>query len=844
MFLYFCLKINQKTMQKKYVIIGGVAGGATTAARLRRIDENAEIIMLEKGAHISYANCGLPYYIGGVIKERNNLLVQTPESFGGRFNIDVRIFSEVTDIDAENQTVSICEVKTGKEYTERYDKLVLSPGAQPVRPPIPGINHKNIFTLRNVDDTDRIKAFVDDEKPRSAVVVGAGFIGLEMAENLHHRGINVTVVEAAPQVMNMMDPEIAAILHQHFKEKEVGLYLQDAVQEFQDNGEEVSLVLTSGTRLKADFVVLSIGVKPDTYLAQKAGLQLGQRGGIVVNDYLQTSKENIYAVGDAIEFPHPLTGQSSLAFLAGPANKQGRILADNLVYGHNRKYRGSIGTAIAKVFDLTAGTTGLSDKALAQAGIPHQSTIVNAGSHAGYYPGSTNMVLKITFNPENGKVLGGQVVGYGGVDKRIDIIAAVIKENGDIYDLQEIEHAYAPPFSSAKDPVSQAGYNAENIMKGLFLPLSPYQFHEWSHSDSCLIDVRTPDEYSLNAIEGSVNIELDQLRDRLEEIPRDKNLYIFCGVGLRGYVATRILKQHGFENVYNLSGGLKVYQSALASQNNPIRFSQIEEAKIDEEENGHLPQIKTDTLQVDACGLQCPGPVLKLKEEMARLEPGQEMQVKASDPGFYNDVASWCKVTGHTLVGRSKKGAEITAVIRKKLEKPSGGNGMEQFSEGIRTIDKGDNKTIIVFSDDLDRALASFVIANGAASMGKKVTMFFTFWGLNVIKKQNKPRTRKGMMDRMFGLMMPGHAGKLPLSNMNMGGIGRSMMKQRMKSKNVDALEVMIDNAVRSDVQMIACQMSMDVMGVNGEELIDGVRIGGVANYLEEAESSNLNLFI
>jgi NADPH-dependent 2,4-dienoyl-CoA reductase/sulfur reductase-like enzyme/peroxiredoxin family protein/TusA-related sulfurtransferase/rhodanese-related sulfurtransferase len=769
--------------------------------------------------------------------------VQTPESGGGRFNIDVRIFSEVIDIDSEKQSVNIRDLKTGKEYSENYDKLVLSPGAQPVKPPIPGIDHKNIFTIRNVDDTDRIKAFVDDEKPRSAIVVGAGFIGLEMAENLHHRGINVTVVEAAPQVMSMMDPEMAALLHQHFKEKEVGLYLQDAVKEFQDNGDELHLLLASGNRLKADFVILSIGVKPDNSLAQKAGLELGLRGGIIVDDYLQTSKENIYAVGDAIEFPHPITGQSSLAFLAGPANKQGRILADNMVYGHNRKYRGSIGTAIAKVFDLTAGTTGLSDKSLAQAGIPHQSTIVNAGSHAGYYPGSTNMVLKLSFNPENGKVLGAQIIGYGGVDKRIDIIAAIIKENGDIFNLQEVEHAYAPPFSSAKDPVNQAGYNAENIMKGLFMPLSPYKFHEWSHSDSCLIDVRTPDEYSLNAIEGSVNIELDQLRSRLDEVPRDKNLYIFCGVGLRGYVAARILRQHGFEQVYNLSGGLKVYQSALARQDNPIKFHKSEEAIPESDSaNGQLPYIKADTLQVDACGLQCPGPVLKLKEEMAKIAPGQEMQVKATDPGFYNDVASWCKVTGHTLVGRSKKGADITAVIRKKTEAVE--NGLGQMAEGVQTIDRGDNKTIIVFSDDLDRALASFVIANGAASMGKKVTMFFTFWGLNVIKKQEKPRTRKGMMDRMFGLMMPGHAGKLPLSNMNMGGLGRSMMKHRMKSKNVDALEVMIDNAIRGDVQMLACQMSMDVMGVRSEELIEGVRIGGVANYLEEAESSNLNLFI
>ncbi|MFO8002031.1 MAG: FAD-dependent oxidoreductase [Marinilabilia sp.] len=829
-------------MENKYVIVGGVAGGATTAARLRRIDEKAEIVMLEKGPHISYANCGLPYYIGGVITDRDKLLVQTPESFGARFNIDVRIYSEVTGIDSEKQFVKIKDHKSGKEYDETYGKLVLSPGAKPIKPPIPGIDHKNIFTLRNVDDTDCIKNFVDSEKPASAVVVGAGFIGLEMAENLHKRGVKVTIVEAAPQVMNMMDPEMAALLHQHFKEQEVGLYLQDAVKNFRNNGDVVGITLASGKNLNADCVVLSIGVKPDVSLAEKAGLKIGNKGGIVVNDYLQTSAGNIYAVGDAIEFPHPLTGESSLAFLAGPANKQGRILADNMVYGHKRKYRGSIGTAIAKVFDMTAGTTGLSDKALAQAGVRHQSTIVNAGSHAGYYPGSTNMVLKISFNPEDGRLLGGQIVGYEGVDKRLDMLATVIKENGTIYDLQEVEHAYAPPFSSAKDPVNQAGYNAENIMKDLFRPLSPYQFHEWDHSGSCLLDVRTPDEHALNAIEGSVNIELDALRERLEELPRDKNIYIFCGVGLRGYVATRILKQNGFEKVYNLSGGLKVYQAAISDQNNPLNFSNAQNAiPLQEDVAGHMPQISPDMMQVDACGLQCPGPILKLKEEIAKIEAGQEMQVKATDPGFYGDVASWCKVTGHTLVGRKKKGPEITAVIRKKNGDET---GLAQMTEGVRSIDRGDNKTLIVFSDDLDRALASFVIANGAASMGKKVTMFFTFWGLNVIKRQEKPQTRKTMMDRMFALMMPGHAGKLSLSNMNMGGIGRNMMKKRMKSKNVDALEVMINNAIGNNIQMIACQMSMDVMGVHSEELIDGVKIGGVANYLEEAEASNLNLFI
>jgi NADPH-dependent 2,4-dienoyl-CoA reductase/sulfur reductase-like enzyme/rhodanese-related sulfurtransferase len=563
----------------KYVIVGGVAGGATTAARLRRIDEDAEIIMLEKGPHISYANCGLPYYIGGVIEDRNKLLVQTPESFNARFNIDIRIHSEVTSVNSDDKSVSVKKTQTGEVYTETYDKLILSPGASPIKPPIPGTNSPNIFTLRNVKDTDKIKAFVDDEKPRTAVVVGAGFIGLEMAENLHHIGVKVTVVEAASQVMNMMDSEIAAPLHQHFKEKNVGLFLEDAVKEFVPNGELTEVHLSSERVIKADFVILSIGVRPDTFLAKSSGIKIGETGGIWVDEYLQTSKEDIYAVGDAIEFPHPISGKPSLAFLAGPANKQGRILADNMVFGHKRKYQGSIGTAIAKVFDLTAGIAGLTHKKLKDLGIEHESTIVNAGSHAGYYPGAKQMIMKISFNPVNGKLLGGQIVGSDGVDKRLDLLATIIKNGGTIYDLEEIEHAYAPPFSSAKDPVNQAGFNAENIINGFFKPLSPFQFKKLSTEGSFVLDVRTPKEYVLGAIDGAVNIEVDDLRNHLNEIPKNKKILIYCAAGLRGYIAARILRQNGFDDVYNLSGGLKVYNQIMVEQSNAIFYDNLVEAE-------------------------------------------------------------------------------------------------------------------------------------------------------------------------------------------------------------------------------------------------------------------------
>lgn len=824
-------------MQKTFVIVGGVAGGATTAARLRRIDEHANIIMLEKGPHISYANCGLPYYIGGIITDRDNLLVQTPESFGTRFNIDVRIFSEAISINPASKSIEVKNHKSGETYLLGYDKLVLSPGASPVKPPIQGIDHPHIFTLRNVEDTDQIKSFIVGKKPSSAVVVGAGFIGLEMAENLHHQGINVTVIEAAPQVMNMIDPEMASLLHQSFKENNVGLFLKDGVKSFNNNPNgSINVQLASGETISTDFVILSIGVRPDTKLAKHADLKIGETGGVWVDKYLQTSQEDIYAVGDSIEFPHPLTSKPSLAFLAGPANKQGRILADNLVFGHTKSYNGSIGTAIAKVFDLTAGITGLADKSLKTAGIKYQSTIVNGGSHAGYYPGAMQMTLKISFCPDTGKLYGGQVVGYKGVDKRLDMLATIIKNDGTIYDLQEIEHAYAPPFSSAKDPVNQAGFNAENIIRGFFKPLSPYEFFNRNINDTVVVDVRTKDEFSLGAVDGALNIPVDDIRNRLNELPKNKKILLYCGVGLRGYVAARTLRQNGFEEVFNLSGGLKVCQSALAPQENRIIAETTTDIMSEQEEatmSNHLIKLENQ-IQVDACGLQCPGPIMKLKTEIDKLQTGDQLQIKASDPGFYSDVASWCKVTGNQLVAREKENGAITAIIQKN----------DVLKEGFSINERGDNKTLIVFSDDMDRALASFVIANGAAAMGKKVTMFFTFWGLNVIKKQNKPRVNKGVMDRMFGMMMPKHSGDLRLSNMNMGGMGAKMMKKRMKDKKVDSLEIMIQNAQATGINMIACQMSMDVMGVRQEELINGIEIGGVANYLEEAEKANVNLFI
>jgi NADPH-dependent 2,4-dienoyl-CoA reductase/sulfur reductase-like enzyme/rhodanese-related sulfurtransferase len=551
----------------KYVIIGGVAGGATAAARLRRLDENCEIVMFEKGEHISYANCGLPYYIGDTITEKKNLLLQTPVSFGNRYDVDVRVRSEVVAINLESKTVSVRNLINNKEYEESYDKLILSPGANPIVPPLPGIESSRILTLRNVHDTERIKQYVSSvsSKLKKVVVVGAGFIGLEMVENLKKAGYQVTLVEKAQQVMITVDAPIAAMVQKQLKEQQVEVLLQTEAKAFETKEDSIIVTLSNGQQIEADFVILSIGVRPNTTLAANAGLKIGQTGGIWVNEYLQTSNPDIYALGDAIEFPHPLSKIPYCCYLAGPANRQARICADNIVLGNKEKYPGSITTAIAKVFDLTVGSAGLSELYLQKNNIPYLTSITHPFSHATYYPGAKQMSIKINFAPESGQLLGAQLVGAEGVDKRLDMMASVMSRGGSVYDLIDIEHAYAPPYSSAKDPVAYAGYVAENILTKRVVPM---QWHElkailgkdnWQ-DEYFLLDVRSAMEVKNGMIEGAVNYPVDELREFIDDIPQDKKIIIYCAVGMRGYIASRILMQSGFEQVYNLSGGYKTYQ--------------------------------------------------------------------------------------------------------------------------------------------------------------------------------------------------------------------------------------------------------------------------------------------
>jgi peroxiredoxin family protein/rhodanese-related sulfurtransferase/TusA-related sulfurtransferase len=585
----------------------------------------------------------------------------------------------------------------------------------------------------------------------------------------------------------------------------------------------------------ADIVILSIGVRPETTLAKKAGLAIGEAGGIVVNDYLQTSDENIYAVGDAIEFKHPITGKPWLNYLAGPANRQGRICADNMLLGNKVKYEGSIGTAIAKVFDLTVASTGLPAKQLKRNEIPYLSSVTHSGSHAGYYPNSLQMSIKITFSPVDGKLYGAQIVGCDGVDKRIDQIALLIKQQGTVYDLMQLEHAYAPPYSSAKDPVAIAGYVAENIL------LKRVNIITWRDiqqvNDGVILDVRTPIEFSLGAIPGAVNIPVDGIRNHLDEIPKDKNIYIYCAVGLRGYLAARVLMQHGFTNVFNLSGGYKLYKSATT----PVVLDEKDMNACSSGiaiDNGNKESVM-ETIKIDACGLQCPGPIMKLKKSIEDVNVGDRLEIVATDPGFKRDALAWCNMTGHKMVSQSADSGKFVSIIEKTEKKKA----VSSFSETpVECSGKG--KTFIMFSDDLDKALATFVLANGAASTGEKVSIFFTFWGLNAIKKTNKPKVQKDIFGKMFSMMLPSDTMALKLSKMHMMGIGSKMMRFIMKKKGIDSLESLRQQALDSGVEFIACQMSMDVMGVKAEELLDEVTIGGVATYMERADKSNVNLFI
>lgn len=829
----------------KILIVGGVAGGASTAARLRRVSEDAQIILFEKTAYISYANCGLPYYLGGTITKRDKLVVTKPELLRDRFSIDVRTNSEVISIDRKKKTVKVRNNLDQKEYTEGYDKLVLSPGAKPRKLNVPGEDLPGIFTLRNLENTIEIDDFIVDKDPARAVVIGGGFIGIEIAENLKHRGLDVEIVEYADQVLAFLDKDMVASIHKRIREAGINLYLGTGVTAFhkEEQTKPITVDLTKGGPLEAEMVILAAGVQPDSHLASDCGLDTGAGGSIMVDDRFITSDPNIFAVGDAISVKSLISGKEVLVPLAGPANRQGRQLAGILAgkdLVNEISARIVQGSSILKIFDMTAAATGLNERQIKAAGIDYLKTYIFPSSHATYYPNSTGIVMKMLFD-RTGKILGAQAVGYEGVDKRMDVLATAMKLGATVYDLQNLELCYAPPYTSAKDPVNMLGFTAANILKGDVRVFYPESVDGLLEKGAFFLDTRTSIETDLDHIPGAVSIPLDELRKRLSELPKDKPIYTYCQVGLRGYVATRILLQNGFD-AYNLSGGFRLYKeikedSGFSAADGDIKMHTSEDNKSDASDSKRNSDAKVTTL--DACGLACPGPIMKVAAAIKEIEKGDVLEITATDSAFGSDIEAWAERTGNSVLSVNKDKGVISAVLRKGSP-----DEVSDEAAGNKVISAGNDKTIVVFSGDLDKAIASFIIANGAAAMGRKVTMFFTFWGLNLLRKPKHVKVSKGLIEKMFGVMMPRGSVKLGLSRMNMAGIGPKMIRGIMKKKNVQSLEELIQAAKKSGVRLLACQMSMDVMGIKEEELLDGVELAGVATYLGAAETSDTNLFI
>lgn len=818
----------------KVIIVGGVAGGASAAARLRRLDEKAEIIMFEKGEYISFANCGLPYYIGGDITEKEALTLQTPESFHARFNVDVRVLQEVVSIDVNKKVVKVKNLMTNEIYEESYDKLLLSPGAAPAKPNVKGADNEKVFTLRNIPDTYKIKEYVDQSHVKSALIVGGGYIGVEMADNLHAAGLKVTIVEFADHVIAPIDYDMACEVHNHIRSKGVNLILKDGVKEIRNQGEQLNVIL-GNSEITTDMVIMSVGVRPESTLAKEAGLEVSPKGAIIVNTNMQTSNKDIYAVGDAIQIKDFVTGDDGYIPLAGPANKQGRIAAENIC-GIPSVYKGTQGTGILKCFDLTIANTGITEARAKQLNLNYEKSFTYSASHASYYPGAVSMSIKLIFDKGNGKILGAQVVGYEGVDKRLDVIATAMRAGMTIYDLTELELAYAPPFSSAKDPVNMAGFVAENILTDKVKIFHWHDIKDLPKDGSVsLVDVRTGIEYANGSIDGFMNIPLDGLRKNLDKLDKSKPVYVTCQIGLRGYIACRILEQNGY-GCYNLSGGYRLYNTIY--HNKPMVIRDEERVVPDKLEAASISDKPVKKLEINACGLQCPGPIMRLSEAIKKVENDDVIEITTTDQAFAADVEAWCRRTGNTFLGmNSEKGIAKASVKKGCINSKSDRDCSNLPSEG-------NAKNIIVFSGDLDKAIASFVIANAAAAMGRKVSMFFTFWGLNILRKPENVPVKKDFMSKMFSFMMPRGSKKLSLSKMNMAGMGSKMIRNVMKNKNVDSLESLIQAAIDNGVELIACTMSMDVMGIKMEELIDGVKPGGAAAMLANAEESDMSLFI
>jgi len=671
---------------------------------------------------------------------------------------------------------------------------------------------------------DKIKAEIKNNGVKKTVVVGGGYVGIETAENLKHLGIDTTLVEAAPHILAPFDSEISNILEYELVNNGIELMTSEKVVEFQENGNEIIIKLESGKSVTTDMVILSIGVSPDTKFLEGSGINLGERGHILVNENLETNIDGVYALGDSILVKNYITKENCAIPLAGPANRQGRIVAGNIV-GRDEKYKGSIGTAIIKVFELIGASTGLNERALKQLNISYEKIYLHPNNHVSYYPGATPITIKVLYNKKNRQILGAQTVGINGVDKFIDVIATSIKFKATIDDLAELELAYAPAFLSAKSPANMVGFIGQNIEDNLLKQVFMEDLKNYNEKETIILDIREELELISGSLKNSINIPLSELRKRYTELPKDKEIWTYCAVGLRGYIATRFLSQKGYR-VKNLAGGIKSEEKVIVNTQKESSLTKEGNSNIEKEED-----------YLDLSGLSCPGPLVKIKEKIDKLGEDEKLKVKVSDPGFYNDIQAWSKVTKNSLLSLDKKDGLTYATLQKGQTSKVAVKEQENV-----VIEDNSNMTMVVFSGDLDKAIAAFIIANGALTMGKKVTMFFTFWGLSILKKKNL--SKKSFIEKMFAIMLPKNSQDLPVSKMNFFGIGAKMIRSVMKKKNIMSLEELMKKAKEAGVNITACTMSMDVMGISKEELIDGINYGGVGQYLGEAEKSNNNLFI
>lgn len=806
----------------KVIIVGGVAGGATCATRIRRLKSDAEIKIYERDYFISYANCGIPYYIGGLVP-RERLFVTTPEDMKKKYNIDAYTRHEVIKIFPQEKKVLIKNLETQEEFEEYYDFLVLSPGASPLKPKIPGIESNKIFTLRTIGDADKILEQIDSGK-KEATVVGGGFIGIEVTENLVRKGVKVNLVEALPQVLSFLDKDLISYIHDEIELNKVDLFLGSAVKEFKEKDEKIETVLENGTGVSSDFVIFSIGVRPEITLAKDAGLLIGETGGILVDEFMRTSDPNIFAIGDAVEIVNFVSGTKTRIPLAGPTHKQARVAADNIC-GINSKYLGSMGTAIVKIFNITGASTGLNSQTLEKLGINYKFECLSTLNHAGYFPDAYPLYIKVFYEAKTGKILGGQAVGFDGVDTIINSLATAIRFNSKITELKDIDFAYSPQYGHAKNPLNIIGTMAEDDLSGIAPKVSIFEIDELVKQGAALLDIREKEETFASKLENSINIPLTELRNRLNELDKNKLYIVCCGKGQRAYNALRLLLDNGFNAKY-LSGGLTFYSSCFGGEKNTKKELELKKEKSEIKKGEEM-------VKVDAKGLSCPGPLMKLKETLDKVSEGTLIEVEATDPGFYNDIKSYAQSKGLSLLSL-EKGKVIKALLKK--EKPQ--DVLET------TTQKSDSVSIILFSNDFDKVMASLIIGNGALSMGKKVSIFCTFWGLNVLRKDFKVQVKKSFVEKMFGMMMPRGAKKLTLSKMNMLGIGTKMIKGIMKKYNVMQPDELLKTFIKNGGKVIACRMTMDLMGIKNEELIDGVEEGGVGTYLAFAENSTINLII